>query len=301
MVYDEDGFEQSARGIHRDTGLDRNGLDSLGYDRLVLSSYFPNRNEQGLYENNEEYGGEYQNFFDEEARNFHHEADQGFYDEVEEDEELHEENETNDHNRDNLEAPKNVFHDIYDEGIRVDGPDEPQHLGGIEHLGYYHDGDTRGNDLEHDEVSITDDATVLGPGEVVPHDQAEPLDMNPGEMADEVASTIGTDTTPLATNPHPLAPATAVDRLLLHLRRRVPIFQSLYGNVYHFYSTRFAFFQEDCCHRFAHRENYYRTSYSQATCFICHFTMRTWFNYYIDCGVVICDWCSESFRGRSEY
>jgi hypothetical protein len=49
--YDDEGYEKSGRGIHLDTGLDRDGVDRVGRGRVSSSDY-----EEGYLPDDDEYG-----------------------------------------------------------------------------------------------------------------------------------------------------------------------------------------------------------------------------------------------------
>jgi hypothetical protein len=278
--YDEDGFERSARGLHRDTGFDRNGLDRLGRHKL---GYVPEDGEYNEYDNDDrsDFGGDY-------ADDEHHDDEGDGYDDWEEmDEEV-------------VEEPNR---DVDDDGFREVANDQMQNGDAISHVFDVNDMPWPAevtNDGWHVAVHQNEVALPVDP-EVAEQHVPQPA-ATAHAIAHDHASAAGDSNQQATTGlpqqvvarARPTAPSNH-ERERIRRAWRCPIFAVKPDSSHYTYNGGLpTLLQLDDNHVFRY-SSFDSIDYNYAHCSICHFGMPLFFYHCRSCGIVVCRFCSESF------
>ena len=266
--YDEDGFEQNARGLHRDTGYDRQGFNRFGKDRM---GYTPYQNASDHSDDDDAYAveGHYGHY------------DAGI-----------------DWNYDNGdgEANEDYWNNLADH--EVEAEDQPRDIeigeGGPSAVDAETPADTH-FPVEQDETIQQESGNVLQPAIQIADAEHDDQDQDENSVQPTVAPT---PQHALATVPHP-RPDERTCRSQRRARR-VSIFAPNSGPLnYYFRPECPRFSQLDCDHSL--RSTGYDTlQYSYAECSLCRFSMHSFFFYCDICGIVVCEWCSWRFKSRAQ-
>ncbi|KAI4615307.1 uncharacterized protein J4E87_009200 [Alternaria ethzedia] len=119
----------------------------------------------------------------------------------------------------------------------------------------------------------------------------------PADDVVPVATTIVTLPDPAPPRPRP-SPPSDMARQEIRLRRRVPILAPRpHDASVIFDGGTPSFLQLNCIHSWR-RKMLYATEYSYSRCKGCTYRANSWTNFCSICGLVACDWCTQSFRYR---
>jgi len=278
--HDEQGYELGARGLHRDSGYSRAGLNRLGQRQLSHAITQHDAASDGDGYNDPDFD------------------DHGYHDELDDDIDYGDERGYED---DELEYDEDdaTDEDTSDDGIETDPADPAQVVHDPEDEAEQ-DGQTDHVDIES-ELSWIEGPQVhsIEDGEVGEVDtvQSEADVAAPADEVVSVGTKIVTPPDPAPARPRPSPPSDLV-RQQIRLNRRVPILAPRpHDASVIFDGGTPSFLQLNCIHSWR-RKMLYATEYSYSRCKGCTYRANSWTNFCSICGLVACDWCTQSFRYR---
>jgi hypothetical protein len=280
--YDEEGFERTGRGLHRDTGYNRNGFDRRGNLKLGHTA-FDGYSDHG-YDEQSDNGDDYD----------------------------HQNDYPNNQDRyDGGDFDGNHFLDGAADGAELEGDEAGFDDAAENHDEHYAVGGWQALEMPghhpHWNFDQPNDAGPQGWINDVEVPVEEQADNDAGNQAIVAAlpavSTLAPAAVPVpAPTPiSPPGPPSAAVRQQLRQTRRVPLFAARpEGTGPRYDGGCPSFSQLDCQHSWNY-SSYYNSSYSYALCQCCRFAMVDFCYFCSGCGMVVCRWCSSDFRHRSGY
>ena len=278
--YDSEGYELSTRGLHRETGRDRHGRNRMGTNRLGYVS------RDDLSEDDYDNCTQYDEGQDDDEEGYNEDDD---YEDNRPDDQYHDAVINDDD-----QATLSSSGEINEEGFFVTQTEEPL------------------ADQEEPPRQVfvpnVEAIPVNGDHIINDADNEPPSEDQPHTVTDDGAMTLQTDACSHGTESGPITrprpdPSSFEIRQRIRWARRVPILVSRPVNPgMEFDGGSLTFFQFDHQHGFLRKGFFdYGQVYTRGRCSICHFAILYYFFYCHGCGVVVCEFCSGNFAGRSDW